>query len=99
MKPVGVKSTKYIDFGKNNNKEDPKLKVGDYVRLSKYWSEYQNIKCYVPNWSEDVLWLKKLKMLFHGHRLLEIVTVGKLLEYFTKKNCKRQTKYNLEQKK
>ena len=36
MKPVGVKSTKYIDFGKNNNKEDPKLKVGDYVRLSKY---------------------------------------------------------------
>ena len=55
MKPVGVKSTKYIDFGKNNNKEDPKLRVGDYVRLSKYWSEYQNIKCYVPNWSEDVL--------------------------------------------
>ena len=37
----------YIDFNKESNKEDPKFKVGDHVRISKY----QNIfsKGYVPN--------------------------------------------------
>ena len=47
MKPVDVKSSKYIDFDKENNKEDPKLKVGDHVRISKYRSIFG--KFYVPN--------------------------------------------------
>ena len=36
MKPVDVKSSKYIDFHKENNKEDAKFEVGDNVRISKY---------------------------------------------------------------
>ena len=36
IKPVDVKSSRYIDFNKENNKENPKFKVGDYVRISKY---------------------------------------------------------------
>ena len=36
MKPVGVKSSTYIDFNNKNNKGDPKFKVGDHVRISKY---------------------------------------------------------------
>ena len=38
---------------KKNNKEDPKLKVGDYVRIS----QHKNIfaKGYVPNWSFEFL--------------------------------------------
>ena len=36
MKPVDVKSITYIDFHKENNKEGPKFKVGDHVRISKY---------------------------------------------------------------
>ena len=40
MNPVDVKSTTYIDFDKEKNKEDPKFKVGDHVRISKY----KNIK-------------------------------------------------------
>ena len=35
MKPADVKSNTYIYFNKENNKEDPKFKVGDYVRISK----------------------------------------------------------------
>ena len=34
MKPVDIRSSTYIDFDKNNNKEDPKFKVGDHVRIS-----------------------------------------------------------------
>ena len=36
MKPVDVKSSTYIDSSKEINDEDPKLKIGDIVRISKY---------------------------------------------------------------
>ena len=29
-------------------------------------------KACIPNWSEEVLWLQKLKILLHGHMLLVI---------------------------
>ena len=35
MKLVDVKSSTSVDFDKKNNKEDPKFKVGDCVRISK----------------------------------------------------------------
>ena len=48
MKPIDVKDNTYIDFENEVNNKDPKFKVGDYVRISKY----KNIsaKGYVPNW-------------------------------------------------
>ena len=42
------------------------------------------------------LLLVKLKIQFHGHMLLMISTVKKLLEHFMRKNCKRVIKKNLE---
>ena len=36
MKPVDVKDKTYIDFKKEVNDKDPKSKVGDHVRTSKY---------------------------------------------------------------
>ena len=36
MKPVDVTWSTYIDFNKENNKEDLKFKVDDYVRILKY---------------------------------------------------------------
>ena len=36
MKYANVKSSAYIDFNKENNKEDPKFEVGDHVRICKY---------------------------------------------------------------
>ena len=38
MKPADVKSSTYINFNKENNKEDPKFEVGDPVRISKHKS-------------------------------------------------------------
>ena len=35
MKPIDVKDNTYINTGKKINYEDPKFKVGDYVRISK----------------------------------------------------------------
>ena len=57
MKPVDIKDNTYIDFGKESNNKDPKIKVGNHVRISK------NIfaKGYTPNWSEEVFIIKKVK--------------------------------------
>ena len=35
-KPVDVKPSTYIDSSKEINDEDPKIKIGDTVRISKY---------------------------------------------------------------
>ena len=49
MKPADVMSSEYIDSSKENNEEDPKFKVGENVRISKYKNTFA--KGYVPNWS------------------------------------------------
>ena len=36
MKPIDVKDNTYINIGKEVNDNDPKFKVGDHVRISKY---------------------------------------------------------------
>ena len=36
MKPLDVKDNTYINTDKKVNDKDPKFKVGDHVRLSKY---------------------------------------------------------------
>ena len=36
MKPVDVNDNTYIDFEKEVNNKDPKFKIGDHVRISKY---------------------------------------------------------------
>ena len=47
MKPFDVNPSMYIDFNKENNKEGPKLEVGNLVRISKYKNIFA--KGYVPN--------------------------------------------------
>ena len=57
MKSFDEKSSTYIDFDEENKKEDPKFKVGDHVRISKYKNIFA--KGYIPTWSEEVLVIKK----------------------------------------
>ena len=59
MKPIDVKNNTYIDFKKVGNDKDPKFKVGDRVRISKYKTIFA--KEYTPNWSEEVFVISKTK--------------------------------------
>ena len=58
MKPGDVKSKMYINFDKENNYKDPKFKVVDCVRISKYKNIF--VKGYISNWSEEVFVFKKV---------------------------------------
>ena len=59
MKPVNVKDNTYVDFKKEINEKDPKFKVGNHVRISKYKNIFA--KGYTPNWSEEVFVVSKIK--------------------------------------
>ena len=64
MKPVDVKDNTYIDSmelhsSKEVNDKDPKFKVGDHVRISKYKNIFA--KGYTPNWSEEGFVIEKIK--------------------------------------
>ena len=61
MKQVDVKDNIYIDSIEllRSNDNDPKFKVGDHVRISKYKNIFA--KGYTANWSEEVFVIKKVK--------------------------------------
>ena len=59
MKPVDVKNNTYIDFKIEVNNADPKFKIGDHVRISKYKNIFP--KRYMPNWSDKTFVISKIK--------------------------------------
>ena len=59
IKSFDVKSSTYIDSSKENNEKDPKCKIGDIVRISKYKNIFE--KDFLPNWSGEVVVIKKVK--------------------------------------
>ena len=56
---MDFKDNTYIDFKKEVNDKNPKFKVGDHVRISKYKNIFA--KGYMPNWSEEIFIIKKIK--------------------------------------
>ena len=58
MKPIDITGDSYVEHNKGFNKKDPKFKVGDHVRVSKYKNIFD--KEYAPNWLE-VFVVSKIK--------------------------------------
>ena len=68
IKHIDVSSNSYVEYNENSNKKDPKFKVGDRVRISKYKNIFA--KGYMQNWSEEVFVVSKIKNMFCGLMLL-----------------------------
>ena len=98
-KRVYIKSNTYIESSKEINNKNPKFNIAETVRISKCKNIFA--KGYIPNWSEEVFVIKRVKdtALCREHMLLVILKENKLLEMFMKKNEKKQIKKNLELKK
>ena len=58
MKPIDVIDDSHAEYNEDFNKKDPKFKVSDHVRISKYKNIFA--KGYPPNWSEEVF-VSKIK--------------------------------------
>ena len=87
MKPVDVKSNTYIDSSKEINDKDPKFKIGDIVRISKYKNIFA--KGYVPNWSEEVFVIKKVKSTVPWTYVISDLKEDKIVGTFYEKSCKK----------
>ena len=59
IKPIDFTGGSYAEHNENFNKKDPKFKVGNNVRISKYKNIFA--KGYTPNWSEEVFIINKIK--------------------------------------
>ena len=59
MKPVDVNSDSFAEYNEESTGKDPKFKVGDHVRISKYKNVFA--KGYAPNWSDEIFVVKKIK--------------------------------------
>ena len=59
MNPINVKDDSFAEYNEESNEKDPKFKVGDCVRISKFENAF--VKGYTPNWIEKIFIVKKIK--------------------------------------
>ena len=59
MKPIDVLSDSFAEYNEDPNRKNPKFKVGDHVRISKYKNIFA--KGYAPNWLEEIFIVSKVK--------------------------------------
>ena len=57
MKPIDVENDSFAKYNEESNEKDPKFKIGDHLRISKYKNIFA--KGYKPNWSEEIFVIKK----------------------------------------
>ena len=96
MKPTDVKDNTYIDFKKEINDKDPKFKVGDHVRISKYKNIFA--KGYMPNWSEEIFVIKKIKNTVPWTYFINDLSGEEIISTFYEKELQstRQNKFRIE---
>ena len=59
MKPIDVKSDYFAEYNEEPNEKDPKFKIADHVRISKFKNVFA--KGYTDNWSKEIFIVKKIK--------------------------------------
>ena len=59
MKLIDVRGDSYVEYNEDSNKQGPKFKVNDHVRISNHKNIF--VKGYVPNWSEEVFIVNEIK--------------------------------------
>ena len=69
MKPANDNSGTYIENDVQHNDKDPKFKVGDHVKISKYMINFEKVT------KKKKKKTKKKKTLYHGQMLLVISMV------------------------
>ena len=97
MKPIDVTSDSYAEYNEDSNKKDPKFKVGDHVRISKYKNIFA--KGYAPNWSEKAFVVSKIKNTVRWTYVVSDLNGEEISGSFRENELQKLVKENLEYKK
>ena len=82
------------EYNEDFNKKDPKFKVGDHVRISKYKNIFA--KGYTQNWSEEVFVVSKIKNTVPWTYVISDLNGGPITGSFYEKELKNLVKKNSE---
>ena len=96
MRPIDVTDDSYAEYNEDFNKKDPKFKVGDHVRISKYKSIFA--KGYAPNWSDKVLVIRGTKNTVPWTYVVSELNGEEIIESFYEKELRKtsQEKFRIE---
>ena len=96
MKPINVTWDFYAEYNEDSNEKDPKLKVGDHVRISKYKNIFA--KGYTQNWSEEVFVISKIKNTVLWKYVISDLNGEKITGSFYEKELQKtsQEKFRIE---
>ena len=87
LKLIDVKDDTYVDTKKGVNDKDPKFEVGDRVRISKYKNIFA--KGYIPNWSEEVFVVNKIKNKVPWTYIINDLSGEEIIETFYEKELQK----------
>ena len=99
MKPIEVTDdyyAKHPSIESHPNKKDPKFKVGDNVRISKYKNIFP--KEHIPNWSEEVFVISKIKNTVPSTYAISDLNAKEIIGSFYEKELQKtnQKKFRIE---
>ena len=93
MKPIVDKDGTYFDSIKEVNDKDPKFKVSDHVRISKYKNIFA--KAYTPNWLEKLFVIKEVKNTVPWTYAINDLNGEEIIETFYEKEPQKANKQKL----
>ena len=73
MKPIDVTDDSFAEYNEESNKKDPKFKIGDHVRISKYKNIFA--KGSTPIWSEEIFIISKINNIVNIFRIITTVFI------------------------
>ena len=89
IKPVDVKLNTYINSSKEINDKDPKFRIGDIVRISKY-------KILIANWAEKGFVIKKVKNIMSWTYVISDLNGEETVRTFYDKKLQKNKSKRLE---
>ena len=93
MKPIDVTYYSYVEYDEDSNEKDPKFKVDDHVRVSKYKNIFA--KGYIPNFSDEVFVISKIKNTFPWTHVLSDLNDEEITGSFYKKELQKTNQEKL----
>ena len=94
--PKDVTDSVFVEYSEDFNKKDPKFKVGDHARISKYKNIFA--KGYTPNSSEEIFVVKKTKSSVPWTYLISELNGEEIVGSFYEKELQKtdQKKFRIE---
>ena len=93
-KEINVKPDSFGQYNVDSNDKDPKFKIGEHVRISKYKKFFT--KVYAPNWSDEVFEIKKIKNTVPWTYVTNDLNSEEVIWMFYEKELPKSHQKNLE---